>query len=39
MPKVFEENSKLKIIEYGSSENMMDIMKDAKDSLMRFIKP
>jgi len=39
MPKIFEENSRLKIIEYGNSESMIDIMREARDSLLKMIKP
>jgi len=39
MPEIFQETSKLKLIEYGNSENMMDIVRDAKESLMKLIKP
>ena len=39
MPEIFEENRKLKLIEYGNSESVMDIVRDCKDSLLRLIKP
>lgn len=37
MPEIFEDNHKLKLIEYGSSETMMDIVKDAKEGLLKLI--
>lgn len=38
MPEIFEENHKIKIIEYGNSESVMDILQDAKDSLLKMLK-
>jgi len=38
MPEIFDENSKLKIIEYGHNESMADIVRDVKESLMKLLK-
>jgi len=38
MPEVFEEDCKLKVIEYGNNETVMDIVQDAKESIMNLIK-
>lgn len=37
MPEVFEASHKLKLIEYGNSESVMDIVQDAKEGLMKLI--
>jgi len=39
MPEIFQENRKLKLIEYGHSESIMDIVRDAKENLLKLIKP
>jgi len=38
MPEIFEENCKLKVIEYGNPESVMDIVRDAKESLLKLIR-
>ena len=38
MPEIFQENHKLKLIEYGSSQSVKDIVLDAKESLLKLIK-
>lgn len=38
MPEIFQDNNKLKIIEYGNNESMMDIVKDATDSIFKLIR-
>lgn len=37
MPEVFEENCKFRIIEYGNSESMTEIMRDVKNGLLKLI--
>lgn len=37
MPEIFEADCKLKIIEYGSSESVLDIVRDAKEGIMKLI--
>lgn len=37
MPEIFEENCKLKIVEYGKSESVSEIMADMKDGILSLI--
>jgi len=34
MPEIFEQNHKLKIIEYGNEESVADIFSDMKDGFL-----
>jgi len=38
MPEVFQKDCELKVIEYGSTESLSDIMSDVKDTLSTMIK-
>ena len=37
MPEIFEENSKLRIVEYGKSETVSEIMSDVRDGIMNLL--
>ena len=37
MPEIFEEDCKLKIVEYGKTESLSDVLCDMKDGLMSLI--
>lgn len=37
MPEVFEDDCKLKIIEYGNSESVSDIIDDVKDGILSLL--
>lgn len=37
MPKIFEENCKLKIVEYGKPESVSDIVLEMKDGILNLI--
>ena len=37
MPEIFEENCKLKLVEYGKGETVSDIVSDLRDGLMNLL--